>query len=103
MRGEGARVSAAQVTSTLSLKATYLLGDSMTTIEPIESALKSTLHSLSLVLSFHSSVQQLAVAPYAPHPPRQHTQQIQLDSAKFAAACATIEQRLVRSLRPAHR
>ncbi|KAM0753760.1 hypothetical protein T439DRAFT_322646 [Meredithblackwellia eburnea MCA 4105] len=75
----------------------------MSTLPPpstseLEAALKSTLHSLSLILSFHSSVQSLQVTPYAPHAPRQHTQQLRIQSQNFDSACNDIEKRLLRAL-----
>lgn len=57
---------------------------------------QSTLHALSLIISFYSSVQTLAVTPYARHAPRQLTSQLQLEAAKYDAVCAQLEERVVR-------
>jgi hypothetical protein len=57
---------------------------------------QATLSSLSLILSFYSSVQSLGVSAYAPSAPRQLTQQLMVD--KFDDECAQIERRVVRSI-----
>lgn len=63
--------------------------------------MQSTLHALSLIISFYSSVQSLSVTSYARQAPRQLTAQLQLEVAKYDAVCAQLEQRIVRlSLTP---
>lgn len=55
--------------------------------------LQATLSSLSLILSFYSSVQSLGVSAYAHNAPRQLTQQLMVD--KFDDECAQMERRVV--------
>ncbi|KAI5474965.1 hypothetical protein MNV49_002149 [Pseudohyphozyma bogoriensis] len=69
----------------------------MSTAE-LETSLKSTLHSLSLILAFYSSIQALQVTAYAQHPPRQQAQNIRTQTENFEKACREIEQRILRAI-----
>ncbi|ORY89112.1 hypothetical protein BCR35DRAFT_300923 [Leucosporidium creatinivorum] len=68
------------------------------TVAQLEANLKSTLHALSLIISFYSSVQSLSVTSYARQAPRQLTAQLQLEAAKYDAVCAQLEQRILRAI-----
>lgn len=56
---------------------------------------QATLHSLSLILSFHASLNSLSVTSYARHAPRALTGQLQLEAGKFDAVCSELEGRIV--------
>ncbi|SCV71393.1 BQ2448_2981 [Microbotryum intermedium] len=64
----------------------------------LETTLKSTLHALSLILSFYSSVQQLGVLNYTPHAPRQLTNQLKLEAAKYDQICGQLEATILRAI-----
>ncbi|SCZ89445.1 BZ3500_MvSof-1268-A1-R1_Chr1-1g01184 [Microbotryum saponariae] len=66
--------------------------------EPLSSCSQSTLHALSLILSFYSSVQQLGVLNHTPHAPRQLTNQLKLEAAKYDQICGQLEANILRAI-----
>ncbi|BGP34261.1 hypothetical protein JCM10296v2_006076 [Rhodotorula toruloides] len=64
----------------------------------LESALKATLLRLSHILAFQARLQQQGTAQYAPPAPRQLTEQLKLDVAKFDAVCDEVERKLLRAI-----
>ncbi|BGP02230.1 hypothetical protein NBRC10513v2_005878 [Rhodotorula toruloides] len=64
----------------------------------LESALKTTLLRLSHILAFQARLQQQGTAQYAPPAPRQLTEQLKMDVAKFDAVCDEVERKLLRAI-----
>ncbi|GAA5858872.1 hypothetical protein JCM8547_007137 [Rhodosporidiobolus lusitaniae] len=64
----------------------------------LESAYKSTLAQLARVLAFQGRLQQQGGAGYVTQPPRQLTEQLHAEAAKFDAVCEHVEQRVLRAL-----
>ncbi|KAK4050837.1 hypothetical protein OIV83_003259 [Microbotryomycetes sp. JL201] len=64
----------------------------------LEASLKSTIHALSLVVSFHATVDSLGVSPYVQHAPRQLVNSLQQETQKFDGLCTQLEQQILRAI-----